>query len=163
MLLLLAISLGVSKNFIHIKMMFERWRESRMSFAERAQRTRDKFLLLTSDQSTNTEKQIENKPVKANSNVTFDFTRLLFLLNEVNAIIRLGGDFNPEECAEKNHLSWLCSELSKEKQCFADYLISCKKISNFDNASSKKHNAYLYYRRAINSSLNKINLMLIKN
>lgn len=148
----------VSKNYKRIKNVIEKSLKKHTSFSEQARKVREDYESLEKEEAA--DRSIETSGDENISKQKFNFEKLLFLLSEVNRIIRLSIIFDQNAKEEIAHLCWLQEELIKEQSKYLNY-ISSKGLTTLKNSKKQKAvKAHIYYRRAISSSLATISLIL---
>ncbi len=107
-------------------------------------------------------KEVSVEPLSLDSNSQeYDFAKILLLLEEVNGIVKQGLDFDSTKPLERHFLCWLRQELEVEKSLFFKYL-GTQRQDKAEKSNVRSRKSLLYYLRAINNSLARINHLLAK-
>ena len=108
---------------------------------------------------------VKDRPQVATNNLLgraqhFSFASALLLLEEANRLSKIQGsaDFKKEETVA--HLNWLRTALEQERSDFAKFFSSQSAKKKF--FVGKNRRSFLYYRRAITNSFNKVCSLLNK-
>lgn len=91
----------------------------------------------------------------------YDFSKVLLLLEEVNMLVKQGVKFDPTKIVERQYLLWLRQELETEKSLFFKFL-AVHKQDKPERSAVRPRKALMYYLRAINNSLARIQNLLSK-
>lgn len=92
----------------------------------------------------------------------YDFSGLLILLEEFGNLMQFECWLDFAEKNERDHFKWLKGALEKERGYYLKYLARVKHDRKMDHKNVRSRRSLLYYLRALNNSLAKINLILAK-
>lgn len=92
----------------------------------------------------------------------FDYSRVLLLLDETNFFFQKGPLFDFSQVPIRKHLTWLRDELRGEESHFGSYWAG-KRRNKAKRFSSRDRRSMQFYLRAIKSSIEKVEKMLIRS